>query len=178
MHVPLRLSLPASLLLMLIPSVGFAHGAQIVHHDLEARIDPRQRSITVTDVLTVALGSHHTRQPFGFFLNRNLMLAEVSAIDRELPWTLQAIPSPRAVRDSFPAIDPAQLPDYAMATYYQLLPRGLDERGNETLMLRLVDRGVIVDPLAPPAFPHARGFAHTTRSGSGGPARRSSPWRP
>jgi aminopeptidase N len=155
MNVVLRVSLPASLLLTLLLSVDSGHGAQIIHHDLEARVDPQQRSITVTDELTVALGSHHTRQTFGFFLNRNLVLAEVSTIARELPWTIQAIPSQQALRDYFPAIDPAQMPNYAMATYYQLMPKGQDGLKDEILRLRLVYRGVLSDPLARPGSPHA-----------------------
>jgi hypothetical protein len=155
MNVLLRCSLPTSLLLTLLLSIDTSYGARIIHHDLEARVDPQQRSITVTDVLTVALGGQHTGQTLGFFLHRNLVLAEVSTMARELPWSIQAIPSQQALRDYFPAIDPAQMPTYAMVTYYELMPKGPDGLKEEILRLRLVYRGVLADPLTRSGSPHA-----------------------
>jgi aminopeptidase N len=162
MSSPLRLSVFFTLLLPFILSVDSGQGAEIVHHDIEARIDPRQRSITVTDVLTVARARSSTLEPFGFFLNRHLKLSEVSAIDGEWPWTIEAIPSRDALRAYFPAVDPAQTPSYTIATYYRLIPAGQGSPGDGPLRLRLVYRGTIDDPSTPPASPHTRHVVQTT----------------
>jgi hypothetical protein len=155
-------SLPLVLILPFVFWVGSGHGAQIVHHDIEATIDPRQGSIAVVDVITVALKGSQRGEPFGFFLNRNLELAEVSAVDGGLPFTTQALPYQQALQDYFPAVDPAQEPSYAIATYHQVISKGEDALSAATLKLRLVYRGVISEPFAPPASPSARGIAHAT----------------
>jgi hypothetical protein len=56
MYVSLAFSFSGLFALLLLPILphGSEHGAEIIHHDLEAPIEPLQRSITVTDVLTVA----------------------------------------------------------------------------------------------------------------------------
>jgi hypothetical protein len=161
MSIALRLSVLFVLLVPLILPVGSGHGAEILHHDLEARIDPLQRFITVTDVLTVALERPSRREPFGFFLNRHLRLSEVSAIDGGLPFTIQAMPSREALRAYFPAVDATQTPSYAIATYYRLIPAGQGGAGDAPLRLRLVYHGVIGDPPTAPASPHSERFAPT-----------------
>jgi Peptidase family M1 domain len=158
----LRRSVFFTLLLPFILSVDAGQGAAIVHHDLEARIDPLQRSITVTDVLTMARASASTLEPFGFFLNRHLKLSEVSAIDGEQLWTIEAIPSRDALRDYFPAVDPTQTPSYAIATYYRLIPARQSSPEDGPLRLRLVYHGRIDDPPPSPASPHTRHVAYTT----------------
>ncbi|HSF31289.1 MAG TPA: M1 family aminopeptidase [Candidatus Tectomicrobia bacterium] len=163
----MRSSFLLLLIFALIFWVGSGRAAQIVqhdivHHDIEVTLDPRQGSIAVVDVITVALKDSR-EEAFGFFLNRNLEVAEVAAVDEDLPITIQVIPYQQALQDHFAAVDAAQVPDYAIATYYQLIPAGQEARRAATLKLRLVYRGVIFDPLTPPASPAARGFMHTTR---------------
>jgi peptidase M1-like protein len=162
MSMALRLSVLLALLLPLMLSADSGYGAEIIHHDIEARIDPLQRSITVTDVLTVALDRSPQLAPFGFFLNRHLELSEVSAIDGELSFTIQQIPSREALQAYFPAIDAAQTPGYAIATYYRLIPAGQRSTADESLRLRLVYHGVIDDPPASPDSPHSGRLGHTT----------------
>jgi hypothetical protein len=149
-------------LFTLLLAVDVGQATEIVHHDLEARIDPLQRSITVTDVLTVARERHPTPELFGFFLNRHLKLSEVSVIGGELPLTIEAIPSRDALRGYFPAVDATQTLGYAIATYYRLIPTGQGHLGDGPLRLRLVYRGVIDDPSTPQASPHTRHGVYTT----------------
>jgi aminopeptidase N len=151
-----------SVLFTLLLAVDVGQATEIVHHDLEARIDPLQRSITVTDVLTVARERHPTPELFGFFLNRHLKLSEVSVIGGELPLTIEAIPSRDALRDYFPAVDATQTLGYAIATYYRLIPTGQGHLEDGPLRLRLVYRGVIDDPSTPQASPHTRYGVYTT----------------
>jgi aminopeptidase N len=162
MSLSLRLSVFLALLLSVILSVGTGHGAEIIHHDIEVRIDPLQRSISVTDVLTVALESPPQLEPFGFFLNRHLQLSEVSAIDGELSFIIQDLPSREALRAYFPAVNATQTPSYAIATYYRLIPTGQAMVGDAPLRLRLVYHGVIDDPPTSPASPLSERVARTT----------------
>jgi aminopeptidase N len=151
-----------ALLLLLILPLGTGHGAEIIHHDIEAHIDPLQRSITVTDVLTVVPENPPQLEPFGFFLNRYLELSEVSALDGELSFTIQAVPSREALRAYFPTIDATQTPSYAIATYYRLIPVGQGRVGDAPLRLRLVYHGVIDDPPTSPVSALGERIAGTT----------------
>jgi hypothetical protein len=73
-YVSLALSFSGFFALFLLPilPIGGGNGAKIIHHDIEARFDPLQHSITVTDVLTVAAQSPSQPEPLSFFLNRHL----------------------------------------------------------------------------------------------------------
>jgi hypothetical protein len=113
-------------------------------------------------VLTVALDRPEKLEALGFFLNRHLKLSEVSAIDESLPLTIQEIPAQEALRDYFPAVDAAQRPSYAMASYYQFKLPAQGRPGEAPLRLRVVYHGVIDDPPPPPASPHTGRLALTT----------------
>jgi aminopeptidase N len=146
-HLCMRIPL-SSLLLILIFLVSTGQSAQIVHQEIEAKIEPAQHSITVTDVVTVTIKQGEGKpEPFGFFLNRNLELTVVSAVDTGLPFTLQEIPS--------------QSTEYAQAKFYEVFPPEVGW-GTETLRLRFVYHGILFDPLQPPDPTYGRGFAQTT----------------
>jgi len=89
-------------------------------------------------------------------------LSEVSALDGELSFTIQAVPSREALRVYFPTIDATQTTNYAVATYYRLIPVGQSRVGDAPLRLRLVYHGVIDDPPTSPASALGERFAQTT----------------
>jgi hypothetical protein len=150
-----------ALVMLLILPPGAGYEAEITHHDIEARIDPWQRSIAVTDVLTVAAQSHQQPELLGFFLNRHLELSEVSAPDGEFPFSIQAVPSREALWANFLTIDATQT-SYAIATYYRPIPVGQGRVRDAPLRLRLVYHGVIDDRPTSSASSLGESFARTT----------------
>ncbi|RMF83855.1 MAG: M1 family peptidase [Nitrospinota bacterium] len=133
------------LLFLLVASTGY--GAQIVHHDIEARIDPPQHSIAVTDVITIHIDAQQGKfDSFGFFLNRNLKLITVSSLDTPLHLEVEEEGEERSEE----------------ARYYRLVPREPIPPGLDRLRVRLVYRGMIYNPLRPPASDYAQSFAQTT----------------
>jgi len=151
-----------ALVLLLILPLGAGHTAETIHHDIEARINPWQRSITVTDVLTVAAQSHPQPEPFGFFLNRHLELSEVSALDGEVSFSVQVLPSREALPAYFPNIDVIETSHYDVATYYRLIPAEQRKVEDAPLRLRLAYHGVIDDRPASSASAHSERVGGTT----------------
>lgn len=135
----------AILVLLFFLSAGEA--MQIIHQDIEAKVDPFQRSLAVTAVLTIQ-GEKQDQiiEPFGFFLNRNLKITEISAEDN-FQFIFQETSSPAGS---------------TIAKYYQIIPLENQKWQNDLLRLRVVYHGMIYDPLKPPDPAYGRGFEKTT----------------
>ena len=164
-HVSLIIAFSGLFALLLLPilPLGSRYGAEIIHHDIEARLDPEQRAIRVIDIVTMAVQNQPQAEPLGFFLNRQLELVDVSALDGQMSYSVQAIPSREALRTYFPTVDAIQTQSYDIATYYRLIPAGQHPLANTPLRLRVVYHGVIDAP-ASSAFPDRQRLAGTTGS--------------
>jgi hypothetical protein len=164
-HVNVIIALSGLFALLLLPilSLGSGYGAEITHHEIEVRLDPEQRAISVTDIVTVAVQNQPQAEPLGFFLNCHLELADVSALDEEMLYSVQAISSREVLRSYFPTVDAIQTQNYDIATYYRLIPVGPPRFANAPLRLRVVYHGVIDAP-ASSASPERQRLAGTTGS--------------
>lgn len=135
---------------------GGAQTCAIVHHDIEAAIDPAENRIAVTDRITLDAAPNADR-PLYLLLNRDLRVEVVELDGERLEVESGERFKPRHFWDK---PDYERLDDYSVAREITVQPPAAGWPAEPELTLRYA--GVVYDSLRAPKVAYSRGFETTS----------------